>query len=56
VVEDGNRVIYSHEAVVSFDIIDVQEKEAYMDREPGMVQPVLEWTTSQLGDLSATVE
>ncbi len=49
VVKDSNSVICKHESRVSFDIIDVRERQgAYFGREPGVVQPVLKWTTEYL--------
>ena len=46
VVKNSNAVIYRHESRVSFDIIDARERQgAYFGREPGVVQPVLKWTT-----------
>jgi lipopolysaccharide transport system ATP-binding protein len=51
VVKDASSVIYSHESRVSFDILDVRERQgAYFGREPGVVQPVLKWTTEYLGE------
>ena len=50
VVRNSSTVIYRHESRVSFDIIDAGERQgAYFGREPGVVQPVLKWTTECLG-------
>ncbi len=52
VVKNTNSVIYRHESRVSFDIIDVRERPgAYYGKEPGVVQPVLKWTTEYLGNV-----
>lgn len=51
VVKDTNCVIYNHESQVSFDILDIRERQGiWYGKEPGVVQPVLEWTTEYLGD------
>lgn len=50
VVKDTNCVIYSHESQVSFDILDVRERQGNCyGREPGVVQPMLKWTEEYLG-------
>jgi lipopolysaccharide transport system ATP-binding protein len=44
VVQNGSRVTYEHDALVSFAVADAAEGErACMGREPGVVQPVLTW-------------
>lgn len=46
VVRDSNSVIYRYESKVSFEILDLQAREvSFYGREPGVVQPVLRWTT-----------
>ena len=51
VVEDGARVIYQRDAVVGFEVLDIQEREGgYMNREPGLLQPILEWRTQSVQD------
>lgn len=46
VVRDSNSVIYRHESRVSFEILDLQAREvSSYGREPGVVHPVLRWTT-----------
>jgi lipopolysaccharide transport system ATP-binding protein len=46
VVRDSNSVIYRHESGVSFEVLDLQAREvSFYGREPGVVQPVLPWTT-----------
>jgi lipopolysaccharide transport system ATP-binding protein len=52
VVKDRSSVIYRHESTVSFEIVDLDEREhSWYGREPGVVQPVLKWTTEQLRGL-----
>ena len=49
VVRDGTSVIYRHESNVSFEILDLQAREvSSYGREPGVVQPILRWTTEQV--------
>lgn len=51
VVKDSSSVIYSHESELAFNVIDVTQREgACYGREPGVVQPVLKWTTKYLGE------
>ncbi|HUJ19254.1 MAG TPA: ABC transporter ATP-binding protein [Nitrospirota bacterium] len=51
VVKDTSNVIYSHESGVSFDILDLRQRQGtYYGREPGVVQPVLRWSTEYLGE------
>lgn len=49
VLRDSSSVIYRHESAVSFEILDLHAREvsAY-GREPGVVQPALQWTTEQV--------
>lgn len=48
-VKDTSSVIYTHESGVSFDILDLREREGtWYGREPGVVQPVLKWATEYL--------
>lgn len=50
VVKDASYAIYSHESQVSCNILDVREREgAWYGKEPGVVQPVLQWETKSLG-------
>jgi lipopolysaccharide transport system ATP-binding protein len=50
-VKDKSSVIYSHESAVSFDIADMRERQgAWFGKEPGVVQPILEWRTSFLDE------
>jgi lipopolysaccharide transport system ATP-binding protein len=44
IVRNENTVIYAKEDIASFDVKDVAQREtAHMGREPGTVQPILEW-------------
>jgi lipopolysaccharide transport system ATP-binding protein len=53
VVKDKSSVICTHRSTVSFDIIDLQERGgSWFGREPGVVAPVLKWTTDEM-DVSA---
>jgi lipopolysaccharide transport system ATP-binding protein len=46
IVENENFPIYWKEDVVSFTVMDAAQREtAYLGREPGIVQPILEWST-----------
>ena len=49
-VQDRERVIYQHQSAVLFEILDPDAAEGGVyGREPGVVQPVLKWTTEQIG-------
>jgi lipopolysaccharide transport system ATP-binding protein len=49
VVRDRTSVIYLHESAATFEILDLEERNpGWYGREPGVVQPVLNWTTEQL--------
>jgi lipopolysaccharide transport system ATP-binding protein len=51
VVKDTSNVIYSHESGVSFNILDLRQRQGTCyGREPGIVQPVLKWATEYLGE------
>jgi lipopolysaccharide transport system ATP-binding protein len=53
IVKDGQSVIYRHESAVSFEIIDQNVQDVgFYGREPGVVQPVLQWTTEQIDGVS----
>lgn len=52
-VRDSNSVIFRHESSVSFEILDLQAREvSSYGREPGVVQPMLKWTTEHIENLS----
>ena len=55
VVKDRSRVIYRHDDAVSFDVVDLAEREGgWLGREPGVLQPKLLWTTEYVdSELSA---
>jgi len=49
VVKNKSNVIFKYESRVSFEIVDLDERNlSWYGREPGVVQPVLQWTTEQL--------
>jgi lipopolysaccharide transport system ATP-binding protein len=49
-VQDRERIIYQHRSAVLFEILDPDAAEGGVyAREPGVVQPVLKWTTEQIG-------
>ncbi len=51
VVRDSNSVIYRYESNVSFEILDLQAREVnFHGREPGVVHPILRWTTEMIED------
>jgi lipopolysaccharide transport system ATP-binding protein len=51
VVKDKSNVIYNYASRVPINIIDVNEREGnWFGREPGVVQPKLEWTTEYLSE------
>src|SRR5208337_1958759 len=46
VIENGNRGIFSADHIVHFEVVDVGTRmSAWMGREPGVVQPPLQWET-----------
>jgi lipopolysaccharide transport system ATP-binding protein len=51
VVKDSSSVIYSHQSRVPIDILDLREREGttWFGKEPGVVQPLLKWTTEYIG-------
>ncbi len=51
IVKNTNSVIYRHESGASINILDLNHRDfAYFGREPGVVQPVLNWKTEYLGE------
>ena len=51
VVKDTSSVIYQHESRVSFEILDMREREgSWYGKEPGVVQPILKWETEYIGN------
>ena len=52
IVQNGNKVIFTHDNIASFNVIDLSEREhGWMGREPGAVQPNLNWETEHVGHL-----
>jgi lipopolysaccharide transport system ATP-binding protein len=52
VVKNQSSVIYRHESAVAFEIVDLAERNlSWYGREPGVVQPILNWTTEQVSTL-----
>ncbi len=50
VIKDGSSLMLKYESAVTFEILDLQERDlSWYGREPGVVQPILNWTTKQLG-------
>lgn len=49
VVKDKSSVIFQYQSRVSFDLVDLQERAGgWFGREPGVVNPLLRWTTAQI--------
>jgi lipopolysaccharide transport system ATP-binding protein len=56
VVENHNRVIYQKDNIAAFSVVDLAERQhAYLGREPGVVQPVLHWSSERLPELSLSL-
>jgi lipopolysaccharide transport system ATP-binding protein len=50
IVQNQNRVVYKHDGLASFSVVDGAERElACMGREPGVVQPILPWVVATPG-------
>ena len=50
IVKDLTHLIYQRETNVTFEIVDLEERElSQYGREPGVVKPALKWTTEQIG-------
>ena len=50
--QDQNTIIYRHEGALSFEIVDLGKRlGAWYGKEPGVVQPLLEWRTEHLGGI-----
>lgn len=53
VVKNMSSVIYSHESKVAINILDVRQREGtWYGKEPGVVQPLLKWTTECLCEMT----
>jgi lipopolysaccharide transport system ATP-binding protein len=49
IVENANQVTYENDSIASFTVVDAAERNhAYMGREPGVVQPPLEWSITRV--------
>jgi len=49
IVVNENQVAYENDGIASFNVVDAAERNhAYMGREPGVVQPPLEWNTPRV--------
>ncbi len=48
VVQDQSRVLYRHEYIVSFDIVDTSTRGSWYGKRAGVVRPVLQWENAQL--------
>ncbi|HZJ45680.1 MAG TPA: ABC transporter ATP-binding protein [Pyrinomonadaceae bacterium] len=50
-VRDSNSVIFRHESSVSFEILDLEARQvSSYGREPGVVQPLLQWATREISE------
>jgi hypothetical protein len=50
-VKNKSSVLFQYESAVAFEIVDLDERKlSWYGREPGVVQPVLNWTTEQLSN------
>jgi lipopolysaccharide transport system ATP-binding protein len=51
IVQNENRVTFERDAIASFTVVDTAERrQACMGREPGIVQPILPWQVSTVGE------
>ncbi|HET6892480.1 MAG TPA: polysaccharide ABC transporter ATP-binding protein [Pyrinomonadaceae bacterium] len=49
VIKDLRTVLFQHESAVTFEILDLDERElSQYGREPGVVKPTLKWKTEQI--------
>jgi lipopolysaccharide transport system ATP-binding protein len=49
VIKDKSSLLLKHESEVTFEILDLEERDlSWYGREPGVVQPVLKWNSEQL--------
>jgi lipopolysaccharide transport system ATP-binding protein len=49
VVKDKSLVNFQYPSAVTFEVVDMAEKDGWSGKEPGVVQPALKWTTDFLG-------
>jgi lipopolysaccharide transport system ATP-binding protein len=55
IVENRSTVIYRHEDALSFEVLEVNKRQfGWQGREPGVVRPFLEWTTTCLEETGVT--
>ena len=55
VVKDLGRIVYRHDDALTFDVVDMTERQGgWLGREPGVLKPRLKWTTECL-DRSSVV-
>lgn len=52
-VKDQSRVVYRHEYIVSFDVVDTSARVAWYGKRAGVLRPFMKWTNAQLDDLEA---
>jgi lipopolysaccharide transport system ATP-binding protein len=51
IVENGSTVLYEHKRIASFAVEDVAERRTgWLGKEPGVIQPLLKWTSAQCDD------
>lgn len=56
IVENRSRVIYRHEDALSFEVLEMEKRQfGWQGREPGVVRPFLEWTTTCLEEATRQV-
>jgi lipopolysaccharide transport system ATP-binding protein len=56
IVENRSTVIYRHEDALSFEVLEVGKRQlGWQGREPGVVRPFLEWTTTCLEETTPAV-
>jgi homopolymeric O-antigen transport system ATP-binding protein len=55
VVKDKTSVIYCYESAISFDILDLRDRQiGWYGKEPGVLQPALQWATEFIGGTPRT--
>jgi lipopolysaccharide transport system ATP-binding protein len=57
IVENRSRVIYRHEDALSFEVVEIGKREfGWQGREPGVVRPLLRWTTEQIEEGAPVIQ
>jgi hypothetical protein len=52
IIQDGNRRTFEQDSLASFLVVDSAERaDAFLGREPGIVQPPLSWEVDVLSDI-----